>query len=153
LGSDTVQGSKPGLAHVLHASLATTGTPATVAVFKAASANVKAQADVKTADATPKLVFTLEAKRKGKDGEQTTATVAPNASDPTTFDLTLTWTKQATNLTLANVQANAATLGYDVQVAPPASGIFSVPAVGTVQLTGGTDGSSATAASAVIFSA
>lgn len=153
LGSDSVQGSKPGLAHVLHASLATTGTPATVAAFKAASVNAKAQADVKTADATPKLVFTLEAKRKGKDGELTTATVGPNASDPSTFDLSLTWTKQVANLTLANVQANAAALAYDVQVAPPASGIFSVPAVGTVQLTGGTDGSSSTAASAVIFSA
>jgi hypothetical protein len=155
LGSDTVQSQSPGLVHVLHASLGATGTPATATPFKAASTNAKAQSDVKTADATPKTLFTLEAKKKGKDGELTSViSIGPNAGDPTTFDLSVQWTKQATNLTLANVQGNtAAALYYEVAVSAPPSGIFSIPAAGTVQLTGGTNGTSATAASAVIFAA
>lgn len=150
LGSDTVTSPSPGLVHVLHASLGPTGTPATAAAFKAVTPTSKATADVK--DATPKTLFTLEAKKAGKDGESTSViSVGANAVDPTTFDLSVQWTKSATNLTVGNVQTSTASaLPYEIAVSPPPSGIISVPA-GTVQLTGGTDGASAAAASAIAF--
>ncbi len=152
LGSDTVPLSNPGLVHVVHSSLATTGIPASATAFKVTNPPTpKARADVK--DATAKVLFTLEAKKDGKDGEQTSVlSVAQNATDPTAFDLSVQWTKAATGLTLSNVQANVASaLGYESAVSPPSSGIYSLPS-GTVQLSGGTDGSPGTAASAIVFS-
>ena len=151
----TILGAKstsPGLVHVVPASIAASGTPASATPFKAASQNANAQSDVKTGDATPKTVFTLEAKKKGKDGEQTSVvSVGPNAKDSSTFDLTVQWTKAVTDLTVVNVKTNTGTaLCYEVKITPPPSGIFSVPA-GTVQLSGGSDGASATAASAIVF--
>lgn len=154
LGSDTVTSPTPGLAHVIHASLGATGTPslANTTAFKAASPTAKAQSDVKSTDATPKLLFTLEAKKAGKDGELTSVlSVGPNTDDASLFDLSIQWTRQITNLTLANVAANTGPLGYEVTVAAPSSGIFSIPQANSVQLSGGTDGSSPTAASAIVF--
>lgn len=152
LGSDTVPSPSPGLVHVVHSSLGPTGKPANVAAFKATPPTSKARADV--TDATPTKLFTLEAKKVGKDGEATTASAVPNAGDPTLLDLSVQWTKTATNLTLATMQAGiASALGYEIAVSPPPGGIFSVPSVGTVQLTGGADGTSPTAASAIVFAA
>jgi phage tail sheath gpL-like len=155
LGSDTVKSPSPGLAHVVHGSLGTAGTPVlpSPATFKVTNPNPNARCDVKSSDATPKLLFTLEAKKKGKDGEQTSVlSVGANAKDATLFDLSIQWQQQATGLTLANVQANVKTaLCYEIMVSPPSSGVYSIPAAGTLQLTGGTDGASAAKASAIVF--
>lgn len=155
LGSDTVTSPSPGLAHVIHASLGATGTPAlpSPATFKVNNPpSPKARLDVKSTDATPKLLFTLEAKKAGKDGELTSVlSVGANAGDATLFDLSIQWTKQVNNLTLANVAANTGALSYEVAVAAPSSGIFSIPQANSVQLSGGADGASPTAASAIVF--
>lgn len=155
LGSDTVTSPTPGLAYVIHASLGAAGTPAlpSPATFKVTNPpSPKARLDVKSTDAVPKLLFTLEAKKAGKDGEFTSVfSVGANADDASLFDLTIQWTRQVTNLTLANVATNTGPLGYEVAVAAPFSGIFSIPQANSVQLSGGTDGFSPTAASAIVF--
>lgn len=149
LGTDKAAGTQPGLVHVVQSTTPATGMPAaiskqTLAIGGGASAQLKLMNNA----ATPAPFLTLEAKRAGTDGTQTTVTIANVQA--TTFDLTACWSKTVTGATLATLQSNVA---YELKILPPPSGIISPPAAASAQLSGGSDGSSASAASAIVFAA
>lgn len=148
LGTDKAAGSTPGLAHVVQGTLAGSGLPGVVTTRQNFSGSPSAQSEVK--DNTQAHWVTLEAKKPGADGTQTSLTIANVDTTKNTFDLSLYWAKSISGITLATLATNLASLGYEIAAAAP-KGIFSVPAAGVVQLTGGADGPPASAASAIIF--
>lgn len=150
LGTDKAAGTTPGLAHVVKGTLAASGLPGAV-TKQAFTPGPSAQSVVKDNTATPANWVTLEAKKPGADGALTVVTIANVDTTNKTFDLTLYWTKSSTGITLATLQTNLATLSYEIGASAPKGGIFSVPAAGAVQLTGGADGASPSAASAIVF--
>lgn len=157
LGTDKAPSTTPGLVHVVQGTLAASGLPALVSkqVFTQPTPpppppppGPNAQSVVN--DKTKAAWVTLEAKKIGADGVLTTVTIANVNTTNNTFDLTAYWTKTASGITLATLQTNLASLGYEIVGTSP-GGIFSVPSAGVIQLTGGTDSPGATAASAVVF--
>ena len=156
IGDERTQ--SPTLAHLLRSSLSESqsAVPAEQsATFSAAQISI-AQASV--FDASGEVVFTLEAKRPGADGNLTTATISNiNTSvTPNTFDLTLSWSKTLPGLTPGNLTASAqAGLGYEINVAGHGSRAR-LPLEGVTMLAGGVDASGntpATAATANLFGA
>jgi hypothetical protein len=150
VGTEAAAGSQPGLAHVVSASLHAALLPANhpAYTFPAAAAGVKATVDV--LDGSSAVVFTLEAKKPGPDAQFMTATISASESVHNTFTLTLTWSHAVTGAKLLTVQTDLAPLGYEIAVAPPASGAFWIPAPTSspISLSGG---NATTAASATIF--
>ena len=149
LGSSAVSGSAPGLVRVAHNSVDPTGAPLEAS---GALAGSPARFDVH-GSGSPSLVFTLAAKKSGADGTLTHIQVTPNTSSPPpaveTFTLQASWTKTANAVTLATLVAAAQNqLGYEITLALPGGGAFSVPAAATTALSGGGAGS---AASATLF--
>jgi hypothetical protein len=160
LGTDKKAGTTPGLVHVVDGTLAASGLPAAVASQPFTQPappppppppGPNAQSVLMNNAKVPAAFVTLEAKKLGADGALTVVTIANVDSTKNTFDLTAYWTKSATGIKLATLQSSLATLAYDIGGSLPPSKIFSVPAAGPVQLAGGTDGTSPTAASAVVF--
>ena len=95
---------------------------------------------------SPSVFCTLVAKKSGLDGALTTVTITPGAGG--TFSLKATWIKEADSITVLNVAAKVQQcLAYEIAVSPPSSGVYSVPAAGSVTLSGGGAG----AASATLF--
>lgn len=160
LGSDKSTGSTPGLVHVVDGTVTATVTdlPANNQNYTLSDAHTpSARANVTDQPAgAGKTVFTLEAKSAGDDGNHTSVTISQVDAVKKTFTLAATWTKPALKgLTTADVITQVqSSLGYDIAVSAPASGIISVPAAtgsSTIQLSGGADGTSPSAASATIF--
>ncbi|HMD96325.1 MAG TPA: hypothetical protein VKM93_03205 [Terriglobia bacterium] len=158
LGSDKSTGSTPGLVHVVDGSVTKTPTdlPAPLASTPlVAAASPTTSATLAVMDATANPVFTLEAKGVGSDGNTTSVAISVDTTTKT-FTLAATWTKPAlTGLTIADVAAQVkSNLNYEIAVSAPASGLISVPAAtgsSVIQLSGGSDGTSPTAASATVF--
>jgi len=156
LGSSTVSGStlvfgtagsSPGLVQVEAGVGDATGTPDAVAknlVGNPAELAVDGEG-------SPALVFTLLAKKSGADGALTNVVIAPDVSSPPTtgpgtFSLVASWTKTVNNVSLATLATSIQNqLGYLITVSLPASGAYSVPAVATSTLSGGTSGTPASA--------
>jgi hypothetical protein len=96
-------------------------------------------------------VFVLGAKRTDPSASLTNVKVEPNVTSPPgsgseTFTLTVTWTKTATGITLATLDSDVQSgLGYEITVAKPGSGAYSVPAAGSTTLSGGAGGTRASA--------
>lgn len=144
LGSSSVPAEPPTLIQVVSGSIKPDGvvdkTKSAAPVFPGSSGVENKLNVTNGAGAT---VFTLEAnERTGK----TAIEVTP--SSPTTFVLTATWTLTASGVTILTAQSGAAALASLATVATPSSGAFSVPKAGTTPLTGGADG---TRASATLF--
>jgi hypothetical protein len=152
LGTETTPGTQPGLAHVLNASVDLTVLPValTSAAFPAGAAGVKAKLDIMDASATPKKAFTLEARKPGPGSQFLTATITAVNSVVKTFTLTLKWRTKVTGAKLLTIQTDLAPLADEITVAPPTSGVLSVPATtaAPVALSGG---SATASASAVLF--
>lgn len=113
--------------------------------------NQPARVDIKDKADSSKTVFGLAANKPGSDGNLTSVAILGKPAN--TFDLTITWTKVFSGLTLAALPGDFSSA--DIKVSPPTVGgkIFSVPAGGNpIALTGGSDSPSA-AASAIVFSA
>ena len=155
LGTDKTPGTQPGLVHVVQSTTPANGLPAAVSkqAFTQPTAppppplpGPNAQSVLTNNAKTPVPFLTLEAKRIGPDGALTVVTIANVTA--TTFDLTAYWSKTVSGVTMATLPSNVA---YELAISPPPSGIISPPAAASVQLSGGTDGSSATAASAIVF--
>ena len=145
LGSSAVTGSSPGLVQVKHGSVDPFGVPhSTSGVLTGSPLHM----DVLGTGSPPK-VFTLLAKKSGADGGLTHVTVTPDSASPSptveTFSLHATWTKNATAtlLTLASVVQSQ--LSYEISVALPGSGAYSLPAAAATTLSGGAPGASASA--------
>jgi hypothetical protein len=141
LGTETTPGSKPGLAHVLSGSVDKTLTPVDQTVtFPAGTPGVNATIDIN--DATPALVFTLEARKPGPGSAFAKAEISDAAGG--TFTLTLTWER---TLTGAKLLTDLAPLSDEITATAPAGGTFSIPATtaAPVALSGGTATASASA--------
>jgi hypothetical protein len=134
VGTENAAGSQPGLV-LVKSVVNASGTPATMAKtpLKGGGAGTRASLDI--LDAGAKIVFTLEARDPGADGDLINLTI--NTSG-TTFSLTTEWNKTSTGLTTGTFPTQVASdLGYEVTAAAPAGGIFSVPRAATTHLTGG----------------
>jgi hypothetical protein len=154
LGTDKAAGSIPGLLHIVQGTLAASGLPGATAspvALAVGGGGPSAQAVLNNNAKTPAPFVTVEAKKPGADGALTTVSIANVDTTKNTFDLTAFWTKTVTGCTLATLLTNLAGLSYEIGVSPPLGGIFSVPVSGVVTLSGGADGSSPTAASAIVF--
>lgn len=93
--------------------------------------------------------FSVRSKSDDADAADTTVTIsaADDASDPDTFTLTATWTKQATGIQATDLQTSFA---YEITVAAPPSGTLLPPSPGTVALRGGSDLTGPTTASVTV---
>jgi hypothetical protein len=150
---DEEGGPNDGLAHVLVGSVRTKLTPLDnqTVTFNGGQANTSAQANIM--DTTNlQVVFTLQARNPGADGNITRATIS-NVSG-TNFDLIVTWQKKATGLTMAGLQSAIQGMGYLIVADFKESN--SPPAEGVTWLTGGADAdpntqTSAATAQAAVF--
>lgn len=103
-------------------------------------------------DSTNIVVFTLQARSGGADGNLTHAKITnlDTSPSPPTFDLTLTWSKTLTALSmdtlLQQIQNN---LSYEIVAQPPPTVPAVLPAEGVTMLSGGTEGNSNTGSSAL----
>jgi hypothetical protein len=146
LGSSAVTGTSPGLVQVVSGSVDPMGDPIATSGPLAGS---PAQLDV-DGTGSPALVFTLIAKKTGTDGILTNVVVTPDTSSPPsgnqTFSLLATWTKTVSGITLADLDTVISSdLGYEITVSKPTGGAYSVPTAGVTQLSGGAQGTSASA--------
>lgn len=153
VGTQPGGGTRPGLVYVSSAP-----APATpdVTVPVGLGGNGPYTKDINTKNAT--LAFTLEGAQNTAGGDKTTVEVK-NVQDPTdpasTFTLEAKWpvpgpvtAANKTTAYLQNPNQVAADFGFVIDVAAGPTGLFLVPAAGTVQLRGGSDGPQATKASA-----
>ena len=145
VGSDTVPGSQPGIAHVLHSSIDNTKLPEDQGPI-AFPDTPSAKATVDIEDATPDVVFTLEARKSGSGGHFGSVTVSDVDTTAKTFTLNLKWTHAVTGAKLSTLAADIAPLNYLINVSAPAGGSIAVPAAATnVALSGGTPTKAASA--------
>ena len=145
LGTGGTTGSKPGLAHLLAGSLK--GSPQNQTVrLTGGTATAAAQGNL--TDSRNNVALTLQAKKPGVDGNRITATISNSTGgSPSTFDLTLIWTRTLTNLTVGNLLARVqADLAYEFS-ASTTGFAPSVPAEGVTVLTGGADAANTPAGS------
>lgn len=142
LGTDTTDGSQPGLAIVI-------GTVGTELPAEITDEPFDAASQLKVLDAVdpvPGTAFTLEARKKDPDTAFLLATVKDVDDGAGTFTLDLKWRRTVTNAKLATIAADLAALDYLVTVAPPAPDPFGVPkSVTSLALSGGTDTANASA--------
>jgi hypothetical protein len=89
--------------------------------------------------------FTLQARADGADGGLTQATIKDVTT--TSFTLVAAWKKTATQITASDL---GSAFDYEITVSAPSGGSISAPAAGTVNLSGGSDASAASQASAVV---
>jgi len=157
LGSSTVSGStlvpvktgtSPGLVQVEAGSVDTSGFPN--ALTKASLNGDPAELAV-DGEGSPAVVFTLLAKKAGADGATTVIDISPDTSSPPsssnpTFTLNANWSRMISDVTLGTlVSTIQSEFGYEITVSLPGSGAYSVPALASSTLSGGTPGTSASA--------
>jgi uncharacterized protein DUF6519 len=145
------------LAHILTGSVNVNLTPVAQTVsFANGNANSSAQANL--LDANQNLLFTLAARSAGGDGNFTQAAISnvDNTQTPPPFDLTVTWQKSASSVTMATLFPTIQnSFAYEIQAFQPAT-VPAFPAEGVTQLSGGIQanlrtGTSAVPATAYIF--
>jgi hypothetical protein len=141
-------GSQPGLAQILTGSLQNSPQDQTV-FFSGGATGKTAQVDL--FDMAGKRAFTLQAKSSGADGNLTSATISnAGPASPTSFDLTLVWTKTLKALTLSSfVQQIQSQMSYEISAFAPTSIKSSFPAEGVTTLSGGVDGNPTTGVASV----
>ena len=157
---DEVGGPNDGLAHILVGSVNPQLVPMNnqTVTFSGGQQNTNATADFMDTS-NQNVVFTLQARNPGADGNLTSATISnlDTGASPPTFALTVTWEKRLSDLNMAtlfpSIQAN---LGYEIIATPPTTVAPSFPAEGVTNLTGGAEAdpntqTNATAAQASIF--
>jgi len=143
IGKSPKTGSQPGLVYV-----SSGGTPKQPANGSyPLSGGPPATADI--SDGQAGTAFSVTTRSTDADSANTTVeiTAADDASNPDTFTLTATWTKQATGIKVGDLQSEFAS---EITVAPPPGGQLLPPAPGTVSLRGGSDVTGPTAASVTV---
>ena len=126
--------------------------------FSGGQANANALANFMDSS-NQNVVFTLQARNLGIDGNITQATISNlnSSSSPPTFALSVTWQKTLSGLNMATLFPSIQNgMGYEIVATPPTTVAPSFPAEGVTQLTGGTEpdpttGTNATTAQASIF--
>ncbi|HSZ60716.1 MAG TPA: DUF6519 domain-containing protein [Terriglobales bacterium] len=142
------------LAHILTGSVGVQLTPlAQTVFFTNGSAGANAQANL--LDANQNLLFTLAARTVGVDGNLTQVAISnvDSTQTPPTFDLTVTWQKTVSAVTMASLfPAIQNSFAYEIQAFQPAT-VPAFPAEGVTQLSGGVAGNWATGTNAIPASA
>lgn len=145
-GTIAVPGTQPGLVQILDGSVVAGGIPA--AKDYPLTGGGATPASVNVVDGGNR-VFTLQAKKGGAGGNQTTVTISNVAGN--LFNLNAVWTNKMSGVTIGTLQQIVASnFGYEITVATPSGGAFSVPAAVTTALSGGANGAFA---SATLFAA
>jgi Family of unknown function (DUF6519) len=138
-----------GLVHVVGAVTAGLAPQAVFLTLQGGAANKKATAAI--TNVQNGTAFTLEAKKAGASGNNTSVVISNVNAATATFDLTVRYIAIVNSITLAELAKNSnENLAYDVTISPPDSG-FAIPIVGITHLSGGTDGSAPVRAKATIF--
>lgn len=145
LGDDE-GGPNDGLAHVLTGSVQPKLAPLDNQTVTFQGGNAKTQAQANFMDATnQQVVFTLQARNVGADGNVTKATISNVSGNPATFDLAVTWQRSLPGLSMATLFSSIQkSLGYLIVATPPTSVAPSFPAAGATQLSGGAEGNPTT---------
>jgi len=137
LGAANTPGSLPGLV-VVDGSV--TGVPAALPQTSLTGGTDTANAN----SATHITTFKLKARAPGAAGNSIAITI--DNVTATAFDLTVALTLTSSNIRIATVQSAVANdLGYEIVALPPSGGVFSVPAAGATNLSGGGGASHASA--------
>jgi hypothetical protein len=111
----------------------------------------KSVQDVEAAEAPGSTAFTIEAKNKGKDGDDITVEISNVNIDAKTYTLTATWNPTFTDIKLGDLPAKLQG-SQDVIIAEkPGSSEFAIPDGGVVVLNGGSDKQDAVTAKATVF--
>ena len=141
LGTTAGGGSEPGLAFVSTPPAGATPLPtATTGAVGFSLVGADYVFDL------PGTAAVLTASDDTTDAQHITATIGNIQSGPSTFDLTLSWSKTVTNVTPATLGSN---FSYLISVAAPPAGFGAIPPVpSSITLVGGADTSSSAAAKA-----
>lgn len=143
---DEEGGPNDGLAHVLVGSVRTQLFPLeyrTVS-FSGGDANTPAQADFMDTS-NRQVVFTLQARNAGTDGNLTKATIFNVTGSPPTFDLAVTWEKTLSGVNMATLFSRINNeLSYEIEAYQPQSVVPAFPAEGVTQLSGGMEANPST---------
>ena len=100
------------------------------------------------------VVFTLQARNAGADGNLTQATIFNVTGSPPTFDLAVTWQKTLSGVNMATLFSRINNeLGYEIFASQPESMVPAFPAEGVTQLSGGIEPNPSTQTSASYASA
>jgi hypothetical protein len=137
---DEEGGPNTGLAHILTGSVNTKLNPLGNQTVALSGGAAQSPAQVNVMDPNSNVVFTLQAKGAGADGNLTQATVSAlnTSQNPPTFNLTLTWSKTLPGVSLANLFSSiSASLSYEIVASPPATGVPAFPMPGVTSLVGG----------------
>ncbi len=145
LGTASTSGSQPGLVRVVSPVKDTKGLPDVSQVTLSKGTTVSRSSWL-VADKSKTPIFTLEARDPGVNGDSIAVSFSVVSAPP--FDLTVTLTQKSLNMTVASFQSSVVKdLGYEIIAAAPSGGVFSVPAAGSTNLSGG---SAAISASAIL---
>jgi hypothetical protein len=155
---DEEGGPNDGLAHILVGSVNPQLVPLDnqKVTFTGGQSNANALANFMDSS-NQNVVFTLQARNPGTDGNLTTATISNLSGSPPTFALTVTWQKTLSGLNMATLFPSIQSgMGYEIVVTPPTTVAPSFPAEGVTELTGGAEAdpntqTNATTAQASIF--
>ena len=141
---DEEGGPNLGLAHILVGSVNPALVPLNnqTVTFTGGSANASAQVNVMDGS-NQQIVFTLQARNSGIDGNLTTATVSnvDATGSPNSFALIVFWKKTLSGLNMGTLQKSIQTsLGYEITASGPTKVSPAFPIEGVTNLSGGSDG-------------
>lgn len=155
LGVGGKTGTSPGLAQVKEPAPTTATQPQVITPSKLTGGGASAQSSLSIkSDGDPSVTaFTLEAWKKGADGDNIKITIPNVDSEAQTFTLVVEWAQpKITSIKLADLPSKLAGNKFVIQVSKPEGGDFGVPAPGTIVLNGGSDAKDPSPAKAVAFS-
>jgi hypothetical protein len=147
LGTETITGTKPGLVHIKDAD--TPVLPQTNNYLLTGGSASKYSSIQIPGDPSGNA-FQVEAKKSGKDGDNTKVTITNVDSSAKSFTLTAVWTQTVTSIKLGDLQVKLQGNQYEIKVDKPAGGDFAIPAPGPIGLSGGADARPASNASAIV---
>ena len=146
LGTETVTGTKPGLVHIKDAD--TPSLPKADS-YPLTSGSDTTKSSVKIPGNPSGNAFQVEAKKGGKEGNNTTVTISNVDASAKTFTLTAVWTQTVTGIKRGGLPEGLQGNQYEIKVDKPAGGDFAIPAPGPIGLSGGADARPASNATAI----
>ncbi len=154
LGVGEKAGTSPGLVQVKEPAPTKVTQPQTITTPKPLTGGGASVQSSLSIDGDPSgTAFTLEAWKKGADGDNIKITIPNVDSGAKTFTLVVEWAQpKITPIKLADLPSKLAGNEFVIQVSKPEGGDFGIPAPGTIVLNGGSDAKDPSPAEAVAFS-
>lgn len=146
LGTETITGTMPGLVHIKDAD---TPSLPKAGIYTLTHGGISTKSSVPIPGNPSGNAFHVEAKKPGKDGDNTKVTISNVDSSAKTFTLTAVWTQTVTGIKRGNLAELLQGNQYEINVDKPAGGDFAIPAPGSIGLSGGADARPASKASAI----